>query len=587
MSSSKYSLRILLEDLQVPNFLLEEKSSAKSGASKFKGVYTEYACADKLATHLDLDVTDATGKKINANSLADDELKKYDANRAKDPTIPVMEKSDTNGKNPADNQFEVFKKAIEDVKAREEEAGVGSFADCLERGDARIECVGQSPGKEIAQEDIRIRWPLKGDNPNYLLFTAKAAGSQLTKASSTPGQFSMALAEGATSNMVQQVFDFIETQSKSEPNKSTLLAVKEEYGLSATDHLKKANGSLNRELPNSKILFPAMSSLLADAIIKQITSWSPETAAAQMKVAFTKYYKNSTPEKMATMAKNPPPYYYGIKHGRRQSKLVKMSEMHNAFLSALGDVLVNGGGSLGYVVPKTGAKSITITHNNNAVLTFRVDCSIKSKKFTLAITLGLPTKKPVSATTFTGKGTVSVEDDAFELDSKELKDVAGEAVGALAAAVEKTMGVADDEFSTYEFGRKLKAFFVEKSTNSIKLLNQQRDNEWQMYLQYILMDTYGISPAAKEAGMIATKLKEKGYGTYDGRLGTYSLSNKSVSKSKRNLEGFTQALYDSVDELIKDGKISYQLTGPFAMSADKARELSLLERWSRLAGLIK
>ncbi|HBQ59150.1 MAG TPA: hypothetical protein DD671_05860, partial [Balneolaceae bacterium] len=87
----------------------------------------------------------------------------------------------------------------------------------------------------------------------------------------------------------------------------------------------------------------------------------------------------------------------------------------------------------------------------------------------------------------------------------------------------------------------------------------------------------------------ATKLKKKGYGTFNGSpssgLGTYSLTNKSVSKSKRNLQGFTQALYDSVDELIKDGKISYQLTGHFAMSADKAQELGLLERWSRLAGL--
>ena len=586
MSSSKYSLRILLEDLQVSNFLLEEKSSAKSGASKFKGVYTEYACADKLAKHLDLDVTDATGKKINPKKIAAAEKKKYDANRGKDKTIPVMEKSDMNGKNPADNQFEVFKKAIEDVKTREKEAGVGSFADCLKRGDARIECVGQSPGKEIAQEDIRIRWPLKGDNPNYLLFTAKAAGSSLTKATSTPGQFSMALAEGATSNMVQQVFDFIETQSKSEPNKSTLLAVKAEYGLSATDHLKKANGSLNRELPNSKILFPAMSSLLADAIIKQITSWSPETAAAQMKVAFTKYYKNSTPEKMATMAAKPPPYYYGIKHGRGASRLVKMSEMHNAFLSALGDVLTNGGGSLGYVVPKAGAKTITITHNNETVLKFGVDCNIKSKKFNLTIALGLPSKKRVSATTFTGKGTVSAEDAAFELDSKELKDVADASVKSVSEALKRFKGKKSENPLTRALANATKGNntnFFGPGYEKLFLLNKSIFDD--VGVRFTILKNNGRLNITEQKNL-AEELVRMNPDAYAKTVGA-KVSNRKENAKKPVLIIKKGGGLDEM-QIVNDLVAAAAKIGFLTINESTTQDSPLIiERWSRLAGLIK
>ena len=600
MSSSKSSLRILLEDLVIHDFdlMLEpsvektaEEKTAESAAKTAKGLYVEYGCAAKLAKELDIKVTDADGKAIKASTLANTEAKKYAKFRKISKYLPALDKSEKNGGDPAVNQFNVFLQAIEDVKS-DPRSGLTT---ALENKNARIELVGQNKTAVKAQEDIRISWPLKSKNPKYLLFSAKAGGSQLTRATTTPGQMSMSVAEDTSLSMVKQLFAFIEKESKGDDDKKAALEnVKAEYGLEPTEELYKANGDLNRDAEYSKELFPRMSQALSDVILAKVQSWSPQTAVEQMKVMFGKYYKGLDDDAMAAMADKPPPYYYGIKNLKSGSNLVKMSEAHIDFLSALSDVLKNGGDKLGYVAATAGEeKTMTLTHNDKAIISIGVDCGITSGNFGLAINLTIkgPEDLRTGITKFTGTKTEKKADAAFEVGKEDLKDVAQEAVGALAAAVERTMGVADDEYSTYEWGRKLKAFFVDKSTNSIKLLNQHRDNEWQQYLQYILMDTYGISPGAKEAGMIATKLKKKGYGTFNGSpssgLGTYSLTNKSVSKSKRNLQGFTQALYDSVDELIKDGKISYQLTGHFAMSADKAQELGLLERWSRLAGLIK
>ena len=598
MSNGKYSLRLLLEDLAIHDFdlVLEasvkktaEEKTAESAAKTAKGLYVEYGCAAKLAKHLGIKVTDADGKAIKASTLATAEKKKYAGFREISKYLPLLTKSEKDGGDPAVNQFNVFLQAIEDVKA-DPKSGLTT---ALENKNARIELVGQNKTAVKAQEDIRISWPLKSKNPKYLLFSAKAGGSQLTRATTTPGQMSMSVAEDTSLSMIKQLFAFIEKESKRDDDKKAALEnVKAEYGLKPTEELYKANGDLNRDGEYSKELFPRMSQALSDVILAKVQSWAPQTAVEQMKVMFGKYYKGLDDDAMAAMADKPPEYYYGIKNLKSESNLVKMSEAHIDFLSALSDVLKNGGGTLGYIAAAAGEeKTMTLTHNDRAIISIGVDCGITSGKFGLAINLTIkgPEDLRTGITKFTGTKTEKKADDAFEVGKDDLKDVAQEAVGALAAAVERTMGVAntvlDDKYGDFQWGKLLTAFFA-KEKNSIELAI---DREWQSYLQYVLSgerSPYGLAPGKKEARAIATEMADKGYGRYNGGH-AYKLTARTVKGDKRSLQSFTQALFDSVDQLIKDGKIYYTLNGPFAINTDKARELGLLERWSRLAGLIK